>query len=282
MPTKRALLQQQTGAQAKSARVDTGSSSAEEALARVGQAPDPIAVIAGGSTDIPTNSPNKRSSARLRESPNAKAKGPAITNKKRGSARDSPADFAAVEPVAGTAMPLADAETTPSVMESAEIGDETVLSTKENEVLQVSAVRTTRSQNPKYFDESDDDLPTKSPKGKEVQQSSAVDTTTTSEPSKSPKGKEVQQSSAVDTTAGEKVGLNMDGSDVEDMGEDEQTGDKEPSDEEPSDEEFKSPVKQQPAIAKLSRGRQRKPFSPSGNRTLTMSLSQTRLINTFD
>jgi len=115
-----------------------------------------------------------------------------------------------------------------------------------------------------------------------VQQSSAVDTTTTSEPSKSPKGKEVQQSSAVDTTTGEKVGLNMDGSDVEDMGEDEQTGDKEPSDEEPSDEEFKSPVKQQPAIAKLSRGRQRKPFSPSGNRTLTMSLSQTRLINTFD
>jgi hypothetical protein len=259
MPTKRALLQQQTGAQAKSARVDTVSSSAEEALARVGQAPDPIAVIAGGSTDIPTNSPNKRSSARLRESPNAKAKGPAITNKKGGSARDSPADFAAVEPVAETAMPLADAETTPSVMESAEIGDETVLSTKENEVLQVSAVRTTRSQNPKYFDESDDDLPTKSPKGKEVQQSSAVDTTT-----------------------GEKVGLNMDGSDVEDMGEDEQTGDKEPSDEEPSDEEFKSPVKQQPAIAKLSRGRQRKPFSPSGNRTLTMSLSQTRLINTFD
>jgi hypothetical protein len=161
--------------------------------------------------------------------------------------------------VAETAMPLADAETTPSVMESAEIGDETVLSTKENEVLQVSAVRTTRSQNPKYFDESDDDLPTKSPKGKEV-----------------------QQSSAVDTTRGEKVGLNMDGSDVEDMGEDEQTGDKEPSDEEPSDEEFKSPVKQQPAIAKLSRGRQRKPFSPSGNRTLTMSLSQTRLINTFD
>ena len=196
MPTKRALLQQQTGAQAKSARVDIVSSSAEEALARVGQAPDPIAVIAGGSTDIPTNSPNKRSSARLRESPNAKAKGPAITNKKRGS-RDSPADFA-------------------SVMESAEIGDETVLSTKENEVLQVSAVRTTRSKNPKYFDESDDDLPTKSPKGKEVQQSSAVDTTT-----------------------GEKVGLNMDGSDVEDMGEDEQTGDKEPSDEEPSDEEFK-------------------------------------------
>ena len=263
MPTKRALLQQQTGAQAKSARVDTGSSSAEEALARVGQAPDPIAVIAGGSTDIPTNSPNKRSSARLRESPNAKAKGPALKKIKMGSARDSPADFA-------------------SVMESAEIGDETVLSTKENEVLQVSAVRTTRSQNPKYFDESDDDLPTKSPKGKEVQQSSAVDTTTTSEPSKSPKGKEVQQSSAVDTTTGEKVGLNMDGSDVEDMGEDEQTGDKEPSDEEPSDEEFKSPVKQQPAIAKLSRGRQRKPFSPSGNRTLTMSLSQTRLINTFD
>jgi hypothetical protein len=240
MPTKRALLQQQTGAQAKCARVDAGSSSAEEALARVGQAPDPIAVIAGGSTDIPTNSPNKRSSARLRESPNAKAKGPALKKIKMGSARDSPADFA-------------------SVMESAEIGDETVLSTKENEVLQVSAVRTTRSQNPKYFDESDDDLPTKSPKGKEVQQSSAVDTTT-----------------------GEKVGLNMDGSDVEDMGEDEQTGDKEPSDEEPSDEEFKSPVKQQPAIAKLSRGRQRKPFSPSGNRTLTMSLSQTRLINTFD
>ena len=241
MPTKRALLQQQTGAQAKSARVDTGSSSAEEALARVGQAPDPIAVIAGGSTDIPTNSPNKRSSARLRESPNAKAKGPALKKIKMGSARDSPADFA-------------------SVMESAEIGDETVLSTKENEVLQVSAVRTTRSKNPKYFDESDDDLSAK----------------------KSPKGKEVQQSSAVDTTTGEKVGLNMDGSDVEDMGEDEQTGDKEPSDEEPSDEEFKSPIKQQPAIAKLSRGRQRKPFSPSGNRTLTMSLSQTRLINTFD
>jgi hypothetical protein len=236
VPTKRALLQQQTGAKDKRARADTIPSSAERALARIAQAPDPKAVIAGGSKDA-APSPT-RTSPRLNASPNAKPQVPAIKKPKTGSS-ESHADFAAVDLLVGNDMALAEDETAASIIASAEIEEETALSTKDNEVLEESAVRRTRSQNPKYFEESDDDLPTNSSKGKEV-----------------------QQSSSVDTTRGEKVGLDMHASDVEDMGEEEQTGE-----EEPSDEEFLSPVKQQPAIAKLSRGRQHKPFSPTGNLT---------------
>jgi hypothetical protein len=110
--------------------------------------------------------------------------------------------------------------------------------------LRHSAVRKTRSQNPNYREESDDDLPMKSTKGKEVQESSSVDTTT-----------------------GKKVGVDMEDSDDEDMGEEEPTGEEDPKDDGDSDENFISPVKQQPALAKLSRGRQHKPFSPAGNLT---------------
>jgi hypothetical protein len=232
-PSVRALKQQQSGAQDKRARVDTVPTSAERALARIAQAPDPKvapipdpnAVIAGGSTEA-ASSP-KRISPRLHGSPAANSQVPAIKKPKTGFS-ESNADFAAVDLVVGNDMTLAEDETAASTI---------ALSTKDNEVLEESAVRRTRSQNPKYLEESDDELPTNSPKGKEV-----------------------QQSSSVDTTRGEKVGLDMDDSDVEDMGAEEQTGE-----EEPSDEEFISPVKQQPAIAKLSRGRQHKPFSPAGS-----------------
>ncbi len=120
-----------------------------------------------------------------------------------------------------------------------------MLSTKDNEVLENSAVRKTRSQNPNYREESDDDLRMKSTKGKEVQESSSVDTTKT----------------------GKKVGVDIEDSDDEDMGEEETTGEEDPKDDGDSDANFFSPVEQQPALAKLSRGRQHKPFSPAGNLT---------------
>ena len=247
-PTNRALLQQQTGAQGKKARDETGSSSADQALARIGQAPDPKAVIAGESTDVPTNSPLKRSSARLRNSPNAKRQDAATKKTKTGSS-DSPADFATVEPAEGTAMPLADGGTTPTVINSAEIEDETMLTATDNEILQDSGVRKTRRQNPIYREESDDDLPKKSTKGKEVQESSSMDTTTS-----------------------KKVEVDLSDSDGEDMGEEEQTGEEDPKDDGDSDDNFFiSPVKQQPALAKLTRGRQHKPFSPAGNLTSTLT-----------
>ncbi len=116
------------------------------------------------------------------------------------------------------------------------------VSTKDSEVLEDSAVRKTRSKNPNYLDESDDDLPTQSTKGKAVQESSSVDTTKT----------------------GKNVGVDMGKTDDEDMGEEEPTGEEDPKDDGDSDENFFSPVKQQPALAKLSRGRQHKPFSPAG------------------
>ncbi len=59
----------------------------------------------------------------------------------------------------------------------------------------------------------------------------------------------------------------MEDPDDEDEGEEEQSGEEDPKDDGNSDEGFKSPLKQQPAIKKLSRGRQRKPFSPAGNLT---------------
>jgi hypothetical protein len=59
----------------------------------------------------------------------------------------------------------------------------------------------------------------------------------------------------------------MEDPDDEDAKEEEQNGDEDPNDNSNSDEGFKSPLKQQPAIKKLSRGRQRKPFSPAGDLT---------------
>jgi hypothetical protein len=83
----------------------------------------------------------------------------------------------------------------------------------------------------------------------------------------STKRKEVQKSSAVKKTIGNKRGLDMEDPDDEDAKEEEQNGDEDPNDNSNSDEGFKSPLKQQPAIKKLSRGRQRKPFSPAGDLT---------------
>lgn len=144
----------------------------------------------------------------------------------------SEADFAAVEPPAGN-------ETTPS-----DIEEDTVVSEKDNEVLEESAVRKTRTHNPNYLEESDEELHTNSTKRKEV-----------------------QKSSAVKKTIGNKRGLDMEDPDDEDAKEEEQNGDEDPNDNSNSDEGFKSPLKQQPAIKKLSRGRQRKPFSPAGDLT---------------
>jgi hypothetical protein len=229
-PTPRALAQQQS-AKVKRPLDDT----------------DPKDIIAGGTTDD-ARSPSRKS-PRLGASPIAKSQVPA-QQKKKPAFSTSRADFAAVELQAEneeTGLSTANelhVETTTSVTASAETEEETGLSAKDNEVLEDSAVRKTRSQNPNYREESDDDLPTKSSKGKEV-----------------------QGSSSVDTTRGNKVGLDMEDSDDEDMGEEEPTGEEDPKDDGDSDENFISPVKQQPALAKLSRGRQHKLFSPAGNLT---------------
>ena len=105
-------------------------------------------------------------------------------------------------------------------------------------------MRKTRSQKPKYREESDDDLP-KSKKRMEVQESSSVDTTKT----------------------GKKARVDLEETDDDDSGEEDRTGEDDPAAENDSDDDFFSPVKRQPALAKLSRGRQNKPFSPAGNLT---------------
>ncbi len=209
MPTKKAVMQQQIAAKGKTATGDT------------------------------IRSPSERSSARLNRSPNARSQYVEIRKRKTGS---SEADFAAVDPPVGNEMTVAAVETTPSDIPSADNEEETVSSKKDNEVLEESAVRTTRTQNPNYLEESDDDPPTNSTKRKEV-----------------------QKSSSVKKTRGNKRVLDMEDSDDEDDGEEEQSGDEDPKNSE--DEGFKSPLKQQPAIKKLTRGRQRKPFSPAGHLT---------------
>ena len=171
-------------------------------------------IAAKGKTATCEASSPIRQSPRLNASPNAKGQ------------------FAAIEPPAGN-------ETTPS-----DIDEDTVVSEKDNEVLEESAVRKTRTHNPNYLEESDEELPTNSTKRKEV-----------------------QKSSAVKKTIGNKRGLDMEDPDDEDAKEEEQNGDEDPNDNSNSDEGFKSPLKQQPAINKLSRGPQRKPFSPAGDLT---------------
>jgi len=209
-PSKKALMQQEVAAK--------GKTSTCEAPSPIRQSPRLNA------------SPNaKAQSPRLNASPNAKAQSVEIRKRKMVS---SEADFAAVEPPAGN-------ETTPS-----DIEEDTVVSEKDNEVLEESTVRKTRTHNPNYLEESDEELTTKSTKRKEV-----------------------QKSSAVKKTIGNKRGLDMEDPDDEDAKEEEQNGDEDPNDNSNSDEGFKSPLKQQPAIKKLSRGRQRKPFSPAGDLT---------------
>lgn len=209
-PSKKALMQQEIAAKGKTATCE---------------APSPIR-----QSPRLNASPNaKAQSPRLNASPNAKAQSVEIRKRKTVS---SEADFAAVEPPAGN-------ETTPS-----DIEEDTVVSEKDNEVLEESAVRKTRTHNPNYLEESDEELPTNSTKRKEV-----------------------QKSSAVKKTIGNKRGLDMEDPDDEDAKEEEQNGDEDPNDNSNSDEGFKSPLKQQPAIKKLSRGRQRKPFSPAGDLT---------------
>ena len=230
-PTPRALAQQQS-AKVKRPLDDT----------------DPKDIIAGETTD---DAPSPlRKSPRHGASPIAKSQVPA-QKKKNPASSPSRADFAAVELQAEneeTGLSTANelhVETTTSVTASAETEEETGLSAKDNEVLEDSAVRKTRSQNPNYREESDDDLPMKSKKRKEVQESSSVDTTKT----------------------GKKARVDMEETDDDDSGEEDRTGEEDPKDDDDSDDNFFSPVKQQPALAKLSRGRQHKPFSPAGNLT---------------
>jgi hypothetical protein len=156
----------------------------------------------------------------------------------------SEADSAAVDPPAGNEMTVPAVESTPDDIACADNEEETVLSKKDNEVLEESAVRTTRTHNPNYLEESDDDLTTNLTKRKEV-----------------------QKSSSVKKTRGNKRVLDMEDSYDEDEGEEEQSVEEDPKDNGNSDEGFKSPLKQQPAIKKLTRERQRKPFSPAGNLT---------------
>jgi len=236
MPSKRAAMQQQVAAKGKTASGDTIPPAGERSSARL----DPKTVSAGGNT-CEAPSP-QRVSPRLNASPNAKSQYMEIRKRKTGS---SEAAFAAVDPPAGNEMTVdATVETTPSDFVSTDNAEETVLSKKDNEVLEESAVRKTRTRNPNYLDESDDDLHTYSSKRKEV-----------------------QKSSSVEKTRGNKRVLDEEDFDAEDEGEEEQSGDEDPKDNGNSDEGFKSPLKQQPAIKKLTRGRQRKPFSPAGNRT---------------
>jgi hypothetical protein len=195
-PTLRALAQQQSAAKGKSLRDDT----------------DPKAIIAGETTDDAGSPPRKspRKSPRRGESLIENSQVPAQKKIKRASGPNR-ADFAAVElPAENEDTGLSTGnephvETTTSITASAETEEEIGLSTKDNEVLEDSAVRKTRSQNPNYREESDDDLPMKSTKGKEVQESSSVDTTT-----------------------GKKVGVDMEDFDDEDMGEEEPTGEEDP------------------------------------------------------
>ena len=216
-PSKKALMQQEIAAKGKTATC--------EASSPIRQSPRLNA------------SPNaKAQSPRLNASPNGKAQSVDIRKRKTVS---SEADFAAVEPPAENEMTGPAVDTTPS-----DIEEETVVSEKDNEVLEESAVRKTRTHNPNYLEESDEELTTKSTKRKEV-----------------------QKSSAVKKTIGNKRGLDMEDPDDEDAKEEEQNGDEDPNDNSSSDEGFKSPLKQQPAIKKLSRGRQRKPFSPAGDLT---------------
>ena len=235
-PTLKALQQQQSALKGKSLTKDT----------------DPKAIIAGGTTDDAGSPPRKspRKSPRRGESLIENSQVPAQKKIKRASGPNQ-ADFAAVELSAEKEDTGLSTEnephvgTTTSITASAETEEEAGLSTKDNEVLENSAVRKTRSQKPNYREESDDDLPMKSTKGKGVQESSSVDTTKT----------------------GKKVRVDMEETDDEDMGEEEPTGEEDPKDDDDSDDNFFSPVKQQPALAKLSRGRQHKPFSPAGNLT---------------
>jgi hypothetical protein len=239
-PTPRALAQQKSAAKNKSPRDDT----------------DPKAIIAGGTTDD-SRSPMRKSlrksprkSPRLEGSPIGKSHVPA-QKKKNPASSPSRADFAAVELQAeneDTELSTGNephVETTTSITASAETEEETGLTTKDNEVLDNSAVRKTRNQHPNYREKSNDDLPMKSTKRKEVQESSSVDTTKT----------------------GKKVQVDMEETDDEDVEEEEPTGEEDPKDDDDSDDNFFSPVKQQPALAKISRGRQHKPFSPAGNLT---------------
>jgi hypothetical protein len=245
-PTPRALALQQSAARGKPLTDDT----------------DPKATIADGTRDDgrspPRTSPRKspRKSPRRGESLIENSQLPAKNKIKRASGPNQ-AEFAAVELSAAkedTGLSTENephAETTTSITASAETEEEAGLSTKDNEVLENSAVRKTRSQKPKYREESDDDLPMKSKKRKAVQESSSVDTTTT----------------------GKKARVDMDETDDDDTGEEDPTGEEDltgeedPKDDDDSDDNFFSPVKQQPALAKLSRGRQHKPFSPAGNLT---------------
>ena len=240
-PTLKALQQQQFALKGKSLTKDT----------------DPKAIIAGRTTDDAGSSPRKspRKSPRRGESQIESSQVPAQKKIKRASGPNQ-VEFAAVEHSAeneDTGLSTENephVETTTSITASAETEEEAGLSTKDNEVLENPAVRKTRSQKPKYREESDDDLP-KSKKRKEVQESSSVDPTKT----------------------GKKARVDFEETDDDDTGEDDptgvedQTGEEDPAAEIDSDDDFFSPVKQQPALAKLSRGRQHKPFSPAGNLT---------------
>jgi hypothetical protein len=235
-PTPKALAQQQSAARGKPLRDDT----------------DPRATIAGGTTDDGRSSPRKspRKSPRRGESVIENSEVPARKKVKRASGPNR-ADFAAVELPAENeenGLPTGNephVESTTSITASAETQEVSGLTAKDNEVLDNSAVRKTRNQNPNYREASNDNLPMKSTTGKEAQESSSVDTTQT----------------------GKKVGVDIEDSDDEDMGEEETNGEEDAKDDDDSDANFFSPVKQQPALAKLSRGRQHKPFSPAGNLT---------------
>jgi hypothetical protein len=235
-PTPRALAQQQSAARGKPLTDDT----------------DPKATIADGTRDDGRSPPRQspRKSPRRGESLIENSQLPAQKKIKRASGPNQ-AEFAAVELTVeneDTGLSTENGphvETTTSITASAEIEEEAGLSTKDNEVLENSAVRKTRNQHPNYREKSNDDLPRKSTNGKEAQESSSVDTTKT----------------------GKKVGVDIEDSDDEDMGEEETNGEEDPKDDDDSDANFFSPLKQQPALAKLSRGRQHKPFSPAGNLT---------------
>ena len=238
-PTLKALQQQQSALKGKSLTKDT----------------DPKAIIAGGTTDDagspPRTTPRKspRKSPRRGEGEIENSQLPAQKKIKRASGPNQ-ADFAAVElspEKEDTGLSTENephVETTTSITASAETEEEAGLSTKDNEVLENSSVRKTRSQKPNYREESDDDIPMKSKKRKEMQESSSVDTTKT----------------------GKKARVDMEETDDDDSGEDDRTGEEDPKDDDDSDDNFFSPVKQQPALAK-TRGRQHKPFSPAGNLT---------------
>jgi hypothetical protein len=241
-PTPRALAQQQSAARGKHLTDDT----------------NPKATFADATTDDAGSSPRKspRRSPRRGESLIESSQVPAQKKIKRASGPNQ-VEFAAVEISAETedtglsTENEPHVETTTSITASAETEEEAGLSTKDNEVLKNSAVRKTRSQKPKYREESDDDVHMQSKKRKEVQESSSVDKTKT----------------------GKKARVDLEETDDDDTGEDDptgvedRTGEEDPNAENDSDDDFFSPVKQQPALAKLSRGRQHKPFFPAGNLT---------------